>query len=164
LVEGLEAGRSPKLDSSLEDKKMNLSKTQEIIYKIAILWYNISYILNQIILMNFVISIIANSVGLYVASVIVPGVGVDPTIPLYYFLIAGLIFTIIFSIILPVVKVISFPIIILTLGLFSFVLNLVAFYALDQLLTGLEFSSILAMILTSIVISSINMLSNVFLR
>ena len=114
--------------------------------------------------MNFVISIIANSVGLYVASVIVPGVGVDPTIPLYYFLIAGLIFTIIFSIILPVVKVISFPIIILTLGLFSFVLNLVAFYALDQLLTGLEFSSVLAMILTSIVISSINMLSNVFLR
>ena len=46
--------------------------------------------------MNFLISIIVNSVGLYVASVIVPGVEVDPTIPLYYFLIAGLVFTIIF--------------------------------------------------------------------
>jgi len=49
--------------------------------------------------MGFIISIIANSVGLYVASVIVPGVIVSPDIPLYYFLIAGLIFTVIFSII-----------------------------------------------------------------
>jgi len=114
--------------------------------------------------MGFIISIIANSVGLYVASVIVPGVIVSPDIPLYYFLIAGLIFTVIFSIILPIIKLISFPIIFLTLGLFSFILNLMAFYALDQLLVGLDFSSILSMILTSIVISSINMLSNVFLR
>jgi putative membrane protein len=114
--------------------------------------------------MGFIISIIANSVGLYVASVIVPGITVSADIPLYYFLIAGLIFTIIFSIILPIIKFISFPIIFLTLGLFSFVLNLIAFYALDQLLVGLDFSSILSIILTSIVISSINMLSNVFLR
>jgi|688.fasta_scaffold15684_11 putative membrane protein len=114
--------------------------------------------------MSLIISIIANSVGLYVASVVVPGFTVDPTVPLYYFLIAGLVFTIIFSIVLPIVKLISFPIIFLTLGLFSFILNLIAFYTLDQLLTGLEFNSILAMILTSIVISSINMLSNVFLR
>lgn len=114
--------------------------------------------------MNFIISIIANGVGLYVASVIVPGVEVDPTVPLYYFGIAGLVFTIIFSIVLPIIKFISFPIIFLTLGLFSFILNLIAFYTLDQLLTGLEFNSILAIILTSIVISSINMISNVFLE
>lgn len=114
--------------------------------------------------MGFLIPIIANSVGLYVASVIVPGVLVEPSTPLYYFVIAGLVFTIIFSIILPIVKLISFPIIFLTLGLFYFILNLIAFYALDQLLTGLEFSSIFAMILTSIVISSINMVSNIFLR
>lgn len=114
--------------------------------------------------MGFIISIIANSVGLYVASVIVPGVSVEPSTPLYYFVIAGLVFTILFSIILPIIKFISFPIIFLTLGLFSFILNLIAFYALDQLLVGLEFSSILSIILTSIVISSINMLSNVFLR
>lgn len=114
--------------------------------------------------MNFLISIIANGVGLYVASVIVPGVVVDPSVPLYYFVIAGLVFTIIFSVVLPIIKFISFPIIFLTLGLFSFILNLIAFYALDLFLTGLEFNSILAMILTSLVISSINMLSNVFLR
>jgi len=114
--------------------------------------------------MNLIISIIANSVGLYVASVIVPGVQVDSSVPLYYFVIAGLMFTIIFSIILPIIKFISFPIIFLTLGLFSFILNLLAFYALDQLLTGLEFTSTLAIILTSIVISGINMLSNTFLR
>jgi putative membrane protein len=114
--------------------------------------------------MGFIISIIANSVGLYVASVIVPGITVGPDIPLYYFLIAGLIFTVIFSIILPIIKFISFPIIFLTLGLFSFILNLMAFYALDQLLVGLDFDSILSMILTSIVISSINMISNIFLR
>lgn len=114
--------------------------------------------------MNFLISIIANGVGLYVASVIVPGVEVDPSVPLYYFVIAGLVFTIIFSVVLPIIKFISFPIIFLTLGLFSFILNLIAFYALDLFLTDLEFNSILAMILTSLVISSINMLSNVFLR
>jgi putative membrane protein len=114
--------------------------------------------------MGFIISIIANSVGLYVASVIVPGITVSTDIPLYYFLIAGLIFTIIFSIVLPIIKFISFPIILMTLGLFSFILNLMAFYALDLFLVGLEFESILSMILTSIVISSINMLSNIFLR
>jgi putative membrane protein len=114
--------------------------------------------------MGFIISIVGNSVGLYVASVIVPGIKVDPTLPLYYFLIAGLIFTIIFSIILPVVKVISFPIIILTLGLFSFVLNLLAFYALDYVLEPLQFTTFLSIVLTSLVISSINMISNIFLR
>jgi putative membrane protein len=114
--------------------------------------------------MGFIISIIANAVGLYVASVIVPGVVVDPSVPVYYFVIAGFVFTIIFSIVLPIIKFISFPIIFLTLGLFSFILNLIAFYVLDLFLTGLEFNSILAMILTSIVISSINMISNIFLR
>jgi putative membrane protein len=114
--------------------------------------------------MNFVISIIANSVGLYIASVIVPGLEVNSDVSWYYFIIAGIIFTILFSIILPIIKLISLPIIFLTLGLFSFILNLMAFYALDIFLVGLEFESILSIILTSIIISSINMLSNLFLR
>lgn len=114
--------------------------------------------------MGFIISIIGNSVGLYIASNIVPGVEITGDTSWYYFLIAGIIFTIIFSIILPIVKAITFPIIILTLGLFSFVLNLLAFYALDYFLEPLQFTTFLSIVLTSLVISSINMISNTFLR
>jgi putative membrane protein len=114
--------------------------------------------------MGFIISIIGNSVGLYVASVIVPGFEISGDISWYYFLIAGIVFTIIFSIILPIIKAISFPIIILTLGVFSFVLNLLAFYALDYILEPVQFTTFLSIVLTSLVISSINMISNTFLR
>jgi putative membrane protein len=114
--------------------------------------------------MGFIISIVGNSVGLYIASNIVPGFDITGTPPWYYFLIVGIVFTIIFSIILPIVKAITFPIIILTLGLFSFVLNLLAFYALDYFLEPLQFTTFLSIVLTSLVISSINMISNTFLR
>lgn len=114
--------------------------------------------------MGLIISILANSIGLYIASSIVPGVVVSDGVSWYYFALAGIMFTIVFSIILPIIKTISFPIIFLTLGLFSFILNLLAFYTLDLFLTQLEFTSLLSIILTSIIISSINMISNSFLR
>ena len=114
--------------------------------------------------MGLLISTIANSIGLYIASSVVPGVVLSTDVSWYYFVIAGIVFTVVFSIILPIIKAISFPIIFLTLGLFSFILNLLAFYALDRFLTQIEFTSLLSIILTSIVISSINMISNSFLR
>lgn len=114
--------------------------------------------------MGFIISIIANSIGLYIASIVVPGFEVNPNIPVYYFLLIGFIFNFIFSIVLPIVKLVSFPIIFLTLGLFSFIINIIAFYTLDQFLVGIEFTSFLSIILTSVVISSINMLSDIFLQ
>ncbi len=114
--------------------------------------------------MNFIISIIANSVGLYIATSIVPGVVVSDNVSWYYFAFAGLMFTVVFSIILPVIKVISLPLIVLTLGFFSFVLNLIAFYALDRFLPQIEFTTLWSIILTAIVISSINMISNSLLK
>jgi putative membrane protein len=83
---------------------------------------------------------------------------------LYSFIFAGLLFSLMFSVIMPIVKLLSIPFIIVTFGIFSFILNLLAFYLFDSLIPQIEFTTLFSIILTSIIISSINVLSQSTLR
>jgi putative membrane protein len=78
---------------------------------------------------RFVISTIINALALWVATLVIPaitlnpygGAGVWQTIG--SFLLIGAIFGLVHAIIAPVVKILAFPLYILTFGLISFVIN-----------------------------------------
>lgn len=83
--------------------------------------------------MRFLIRIIINALALYVAAWLLPGIAVfetgaavtgNPTIDLVLaFLFIGLLFGIVNALIRPVVKLLALPLTILTLGLFTIIIN-----------------------------------------
>jgi putative membrane protein len=80
-------------------------------------------------MLRFLISTIVNAVGLWVATLVVPQVKLTPyggdglweTIG--SFVVIGAIFGLVNAIIAPVIKVLAFPLYILTFGLIAFVIN-----------------------------------------
>jgi len=123
---------------------------------------------------RFLISTIINGLGIWLVSAIIPGIGLKPYGGnelwqlIATLLVIGAIFGLINSIIAPVIKVIAFPLYILTFGLISFVINgalllLVAWisqqlspdtFTIDGFTSeGLEIESFGWAILASIVIS-----------
>lgn len=85
--------------------------------------------------MNFLITLIANMAGIWLASVLVSGITLPTSDDLGQSLltlaIIGLVFTLLNMIVRPLLKALTFPIYILTFGLFALVVN-----ALIFLLTG----------------------------
>lgn len=80
-------------------------------------------------MIRFVISTIINAGALWVATLLIPAINLTPyggdgvwqTIG--SFLLIGTIFGLVHAIIAPVVKVLAFPLYVLTFGLISFVIN-----------------------------------------
>lgn len=80
-------------------------------------------------MLRFLISTIVNAVGLWAATTVIPQVALTPyggdglwqTIGSY--LVIGAIFGLVNAIIAPVIKVLAFPLYILTFGLIAFVIN-----------------------------------------
>jgi putative membrane protein len=71
--------------------------------------------------MPFIVRLIINAAALWVATRLVPGVVFNGGwVP---FLGVALVFGVVNAVIRPVTKVLTFPLILLTLGLFSFVVN-----------------------------------------
>lgn len=78
-------------------------------------------------MISFAIKVIVNAVAIWVATVLIPGVDVsggDSTSSrLLTYLFIGLLFGIVNAVVKPVVKVLAFPFYIITLGLFTLVVN-----------------------------------------
>jgi len=78
---------------------------------------------------RFLISTIINGLGIWLVSAIIPGIGLKPYGGdelwqlVATLLVIGAIFGLINSVIAPVIKVIAFPLYLLTFGLISFVIN-----------------------------------------
>lgn len=80
-------------------------------------------------MLRFLISTIVNATGLWVATLLVPAITLTPyggdglweTVG--SFLVIGAIFGLVNAIIAPVIKVLAFPLYILTFGLIAFVIN-----------------------------------------
>ena len=104
----------------------------------------------------FVVRWVLNSVGLWIAVRLL-GTGyddVDVTAGTWGFLFAGLIFSIVNTILKPLAVILSLPAILLTLGLFMFVVNGFMVYISLSLAPGISMSfmnSILAGMLLSLI-------------
>jgi len=84
---------------------------------------------------GFVVRLLVNAASLWVATRLVTGVSyVGEWLP---FLGVALVFGIVSAFVRPVVKILSFPLILLTLGLFSLVVNGLMLMLTSQLSTAL---------------------------
>lgn len=107
-------------------------------------------------LMVFLVRWALNSLGIWVAvRLLGTGLnGVEPAMTASVFIIAGLIFSLVNTVLKPVVVILSLPAILLTLGLFTLIVNGLMVYVSLQLAPGLAMSfgnSIIAGIILSLV-------------
>ncbi|MCB1706366.1 MAG: phage holin family protein [Halioglobus sp.] len=71
--------------------------------------------------MNLIIGILVTAGALWVTTAVVPGIHIEASVSA--FLVVAIIFGLVNVFVRPVVKILSLPVTILTLGLFTFVIN-----------------------------------------
>ena len=93
--------------------------------------------------MGFVIRFIVNAVAIWVAALLLDGLhlaeGEDTGTQVIIVAVVALVFTLVNMIVKPLVKLLSFPLYILTLGLFSLVVNALMLMLAGWISTSLGF-------------------------
>ena len=109
--------------------------------------------------MGFLVAVLVNTAALWVAVYLLPGLEFQGE--WYQWLILGLIFGVVNAIVKPILKILTFPITMVTLGLFLLVLNALMLYLTSALagpiLSAFTISSFLDAILGAIIIAVVGM-------
>ena len=105
---------------------------------------------------NFVIRVFVNALALSAAAYFVPGIHL--TGGFWDVIVVALVFGLVNALLKPVVWLLSLPFLVLTLGLFAFVVNAAMLLVTDRLTDHLAVSGFWAAVLGSIVISVVSML------
>lgn len=105
-------------------------------------------------MISFIIRILGNSLALYAATYLVPGFLINGGIKEY--LLAGVLLGILNFFIKPVLKVVSMPLIILTLGLWTIVLNVLLLWAVDYVFDFVLVQDLTALVWATIIIAIVN--------
>ena len=108
--------------------------------------------------MTFLIYLIANPLALWVAQKYVPGFVVQGGLKEY--LIAGILLGLLHLILRPILKLVAFPLIILTLGLFNLVISALLIYIVAAVTGYIEFQTLTALILATLIFMVINFISH----
>lgn len=103
----------------------------------------------------FLLRWVANSFGLWLASRLLSGSFSDTDATAASFLLAGLVLSLLNTILRPIIVVLSLPAIVLTLGLFTLVVNGIIVYITLKLVPGMDISFV-GSIITGLLISLIN--------
>lgn len=111
--------------------------------------------------MRVLIALLGNAVALY-ATTLVPGITFRGSV--LTLIIAGLLFGLFNATVRPLVMLLSLPLVILTLGLFYFVLNGLLLWLASALLPGYEIAGFIPALLGSLVIAVVNGILSLFAR
>jgi putative membrane protein len=103
---------------------------------------------------RFVINWAFNVVALFVASWLLSGVSYGDE--WWTLLIAGVVFTIVNAFVKPILTVLSIPFIVVTLGLFYFLINILMLYLTDWIVGDFEIESFGWAVLAAIIVSVVN--------
>jgi putative membrane protein len=109
---------------------------------------------------RMLVQILLNGVALFVASKLVPGIEYRGS--LLYLVLAGLVFGLINLLVKPIATFFSFPLIILTLGLFFLVINAAMLKLADVFLRDFDVHGFWAAVLGGIVIALFNWVVRAF--
>ena len=112
--------------------------------------------------MRFLIQAAANALGILLASLAIPGFAYSGS--LKNLVLAGIFLGLANAIVRPLLKVLSFPLIILTLGLFLVVVNMIVLKIADYAFDALSIASIGALFWGTVLISVINGLVLAFVK
>jgi putative membrane protein len=89
------------------------------------------------LLVKIVVAVLINAAALWVADALLAGVEIDGIGPL---LIAGAVLGVLSAIVKPILVLLSLPFLILTLGLFMLVINIVILWMTSALVGGFDIS------------------------
>jgi putative membrane protein len=104
--------------------------------------------------MGILIGIICNAVALYVTTLIVPGIAFTGSLPTL--LLGGLILGLFNLIVRPVAMFLALPLLIVTLGLFYFVLNGLLLWLASAFLPGYSVQGLVPGIVGALVMTVVN--------
>ena len=104
--------------------------------------------------MRILLSIVFNAVALYATTLVVPGISFTGGIG--NLLVAGLLFGLFNLIVRPLAMLLSLPLLILTLGLFYFVLNGILLWVASFFLPGYAVAGLVPAILGALVFTIVN--------
>jgi putative membrane protein len=105
-------------------------------------------------LIKIILHIAANAVAIKVADFLVPGFSFSGN--WQDLLLAGAVLGIVNSFIRPIIKLLSFPIILLTLGLFAIIINVAMLFLTAQLVPSISISGFWAGLWAVLIISFTN--------
>ena len=105
-------------------------------------------------MISFIVRILGNSLAIYAATYLVPGFIINGGIKEY--LLAGVLLGILNFAIRPILKVISMPLIILTLGLWTIVINALMLWTVDYAFDFVVVQDLTALVWAVIIISIVN--------
>ncbi len=106
-------------------------------------------------MIGFIIRIFGNSLALYVANYFVPGFVVSGGWKEY--LMAGAFLGLLNLVVKPVLKLISMPFIILTLGLFTLVINGLLLWTVDYIFDFVSIRDVTALLYAVVIITIVNL-------
>jgi putative membrane protein len=107
--------------------------------------------------MKLILHWVILSVAVFATSKIIDGITIDP---LYIVLIVGACLTLFSMFIKPIINILTLPINLVTLGLFSLVINGVVFWYLGTLIKGFTVSTFYAAFVGSLLVAIINWILN----
>jgi putative membrane protein len=104
-----------------------------------------------------------NAAMIYVAAQVVPGITLRGK-PLWPALLAGLVLALVNAVVRPVLKVLTLPLTLLTLGLFLFVLNAFCLWLTSAIVPGFDVQGFWAAFLGALLISVVSWALTVFVN
>lgn len=105
---------------------------------------------------SLIVRLFSNSLALYIAYLVVPGLVINNG--LVGFIVAGLFLGLLNLTVKPILKLISAPIIILTLGIFSLIINGLMLWLVSYALDFVVIQTLGALIWSTIIVTATNML------
>ena len=112
--------------------------------------------------MKLILKLLINAAALWAAGELISGIKLDGDF--WTILLVALIFGVVNTFIKPILKVLSFPVIILTLGLFTVVINAAMLALTAQVSDALSIADFWSAVLGAIVISVISAVLNTFVK
>ena len=107
-------------------------------------------------MMRLIITILANGVGIYVASRIISGFSF--TGGYLSLLVAAVVFALLNLLLRPILRFVTSPIIFITFGLFMIVVNMAILWVLDLFIPSLVILNLTALFWATLLIGIINLL------
>ena len=107
--------------------------------------------------MGLIINLLVSGLAVFITAQFLPGVSVDSFITA---LLTAVVLGLINMFIKPIINILTLPINLLTLGLFSFVVNALMILLASHFVTGFHVNGFIAALLFSIVLSLVNSVLN----
>ena len=107
--------------------------------------------------MSLIFRWIVNALALLLIAYVVPGFSVDT---LYHALIAALVLGLVNALVRPVLFVLTLPITIVTLGLFTFVLNALMIWLVSTIVDGFTVDGFVPALLAAVILWIVSLVTN----